>query len=209
MYKPYEDEKWYFFTTRDRKHKIGDRVDRFAGNGYWRRSGGGKDVVSDGSKIGKKEHFVFYIGKPPSGLRTDWNIYKYKRATTRRKKEDGEAIEHNLEGQVHPSEENNNNEPALRQSRKKRRIDLSGLCNNGNGTKSYSNKPAATDELDIFEDFTAPTILSPNPFGGSTIPPTNGNNPLYLELMIEHEAANHRTTTQQQHPDNQQGPTNS
>ncbi|PON33078.1 NAC domain containing protein [Parasponia andersonii] len=153
MYKPYEDEKWYFFTTRDGKHKIGDRVDRIAGNRYWRTSEGGKDVVSDCSKIGSKDHFVFYIGKPPSDLRTDSNIYKHKRATTKRKKEDGEAIEHNLEDQVHPSEENNNNEPALRQSRAKiRHIAVSGLCNNGNGTTSYSNQPAATDELDIFED---------------------------------------------------------
>lgn len=83
--------EWYFFTPRDRKYPNGSRPNRAAGNGYWKATGADKPVAHKGRTAGIKKALVFYHGKPPRGVKTDWIMHEYRLADTNRssKKKDG------------------------------------------------------------------------------------------------------------------------
>lgn len=70
--------EWYLFTPRDRKYPNGERPNRAAGDGYWKATGADKAVVTNRIKIGFKKSLVFYNGKPPGGLKTDWMMHEYR-----------------------------------------------------------------------------------------------------------------------------------
>ncbi|CAN6457636.1 unnamed protein product [Victoria cruziana] len=72
------DKEWYFFSPRDRKYPNGSRPNRGAGSGFWKATGTDKNIVVDGRKVGIKKALVFYIGKPPSGSKTNWIMHEYK-----------------------------------------------------------------------------------------------------------------------------------
>ncbi|XP_010931441.1 NAC domain-containing protein 68 isoform X1 [Elaeis guineensis] len=72
--------EWYFFTPRDRKYPNGSRPNRAAGKGYWKATGADKPVVPKGSTraLGIKKALVFYSGKAPRGVKTDWIMHEYR-----------------------------------------------------------------------------------------------------------------------------------
>ncbi|KAG5549946.1 hypothetical protein RHGRI_015043 [Rhododendron griersonianum] len=74
------EEEWYFFTPRDRKYPNGVRPNRMAGPGYWKATGTDKPIVSsrDATILGVKKGLVFYIGRPPRGIKTDWSMHEYR-----------------------------------------------------------------------------------------------------------------------------------
>lgn len=73
------EDEWFFFSPRDRKYPNGVRPNRTTASGYWKATGSDRPILSpDGSKIGVKKALVFYIGKAPSGLKTDWNMMEYR-----------------------------------------------------------------------------------------------------------------------------------
>ncbi|KAK1696234.1 hypothetical protein QYE76_012931 [Lolium multiflorum] len=72
--------EWYFFTPRDRKYPNGSRPNRAAGAGYWKATGADKPVVHAGRTVGIKKALVFYHGKPPRGVKTDWIMHEYRLA---------------------------------------------------------------------------------------------------------------------------------
>jgi No apical meristem (NAM) protein len=74
--------EWYFFTPRDRKYPNGSRPNRAAGQGYWKATGADKPVVPKGSarQVGIKKALVFYAGKAPRGIKTDWIMHEYRLA---------------------------------------------------------------------------------------------------------------------------------
>ncbi|CAD6215148.1 unnamed protein product [Miscanthus lutarioriparius] len=72
--------EWYFFTPRDRKYPNGSRPNRAAGNGYWKATGADKPVVPRGRTLGIKKALVFYAGKAPRGVKTDWIMHEYRLA---------------------------------------------------------------------------------------------------------------------------------
>ncbi|KAJ8646620.1 hypothetical protein MRB53_008368 [Persea americana] len=76
------EKEWYFFSPRDRKYPNGDRPNRAAGFGYWKATGTDKRIVdSEGKKnIGVKKALVFYKGRPPKGLKTNWIMHEYRLA---------------------------------------------------------------------------------------------------------------------------------
>ncbi|CAM0885731.1 unnamed protein product [Alopecurus aequalis] len=74
--------EWYFFTPRDRKYPNGSRPSRAAGAGYWKATGADKPVVHGGRTVGIKKALVFYHGKPPRGVKTDWIMHEYRLADT-------------------------------------------------------------------------------------------------------------------------------
>ncbi|CAM0951901.1 unnamed protein product [Alopecurus aequalis] len=74
--------EWYFFTPRDRKYPNGSRPNRAAGAGYWKATGADKPVVHVGRTVGIKKALVFYHGKPPRGVKTDWIMHEYRLADT-------------------------------------------------------------------------------------------------------------------------------
>lgn len=78
--------EWYFFTPRDRKYPNGSRPNRAAGRGYWKATGADKPVTPQGSgrPLGIKKALVFYSGKAPKGIKSDWIMHEYRLADTNR-----------------------------------------------------------------------------------------------------------------------------
>lgn len=72
--------EWYFFTPRDRKYPNGSRPNRAAGRGYWKATGADKPLVPKGTTkpVGIKKALVFYAGKAPRGIKTDWIMHEYR-----------------------------------------------------------------------------------------------------------------------------------
>ncbi|XP_065012434.1 NAC domain-containing protein 2-like [Musa acuminata AAA Group] len=81
------DREWYFFSPRDRKYPNGVRPNRAAASGYWKATGTDKPVMaSKGSEsIGVKKALVFYQGRPPRGVKTDWIMHEYRLADAHNK----------------------------------------------------------------------------------------------------------------------------
>ncbi|WVZ68422.1 hypothetical protein U9M48_017360 [Paspalum notatum var. saurae] len=75
-------KEWYFFTPRDRKYPNGSRPNRAAGRGYWKATGADKPIAPRGScrAAGIKKALVFYCGKAPRGVKTDWIMHEYRLA---------------------------------------------------------------------------------------------------------------------------------
>lgn len=76
------DREWYFFSPRDRKYPNGIRPNRAAASGYWKATGTDKPIQrSNGTEnIGVKKALVFYKGRPPKGLKTNWIMHEYRLA---------------------------------------------------------------------------------------------------------------------------------
>nr|QIM56795.1 NAC domain-containing protein 10-4 [Phyllostachys edulis] len=83
------EKEWYFFSPRDRKYPNGARPNRAAGSGYWKATGTDKAIVSTptSENIGVKKGLVFYRGKPPKGVKTDWIMHEYRLTTTSKSKQ--------------------------------------------------------------------------------------------------------------------------
>ncbi|XP_038987690.1 NAC transcription factor 25 [Phoenix dactylifera] len=78
----YGEQEWYFFSPRDRKYPNGARPNRAAPSGYWKATGTDKPILTSGGahKVGVKKALVFYGGKPPKGIKTDWIMHEYRLA---------------------------------------------------------------------------------------------------------------------------------
>ncbi|KAG8637119.1 hypothetical protein MANES_15G084700v8 [Manihot esculenta] len=76
------EQEWYFFSPRDRKYPNGVRPNRAATSGYWKATGTDKPVLTCGGtqKVGVKKALVFYGGKPPKGIKTNWIMHEYRLA---------------------------------------------------------------------------------------------------------------------------------
>lgn len=74
------EQEWYFFSPRDRKYPNGIRPNRTAASGYWKATGTDKLISSANENIGVKKALVFYKGRPPKGLKTDWIMHEYRLA---------------------------------------------------------------------------------------------------------------------------------
>lgn len=77
------EKEWYFFSPRDRKYPNGVRPNRAAASGYWKATGTDKTIIASASEgghanIGVKKALVFYQGKPPKGIKTNWIMHEYR-----------------------------------------------------------------------------------------------------------------------------------
>ncbi|XP_009378492.2 NAC domain-containing protein 72 [Pyrus x bretschneideri] len=72
------EKEWYFFSPRDRKYPNGSRPNRVAGTGYWKATGTDKVITTEGKKVGIKKALVFYVGKAPKGIKTNWIMHEYR-----------------------------------------------------------------------------------------------------------------------------------
>uniref|UniRef100_A0ACD5TQS7 Uncharacterized protein n=1 Tax=Avena sativa TaxID=4498 RepID=A0ACD5TQS7_AVESA len=78
-----DGNEWYFFSPRDRKYPNGVRPNRAAGSGYWKATGTDKPITNSsgaGEVVGVKKALVFYQGRPPKGLKTNWIMHEYRLA---------------------------------------------------------------------------------------------------------------------------------
>ncbi|KAI0520039.1 hypothetical protein KFK09_007504 [Dendrobium nobile] len=80
------EREWYFFSPRDRKYPNGVRPNRAAASGYWKATGTDKPIISGNENIGVKKALVFYTGRPPKGLKTDWIMHEYRLADSQNSK---------------------------------------------------------------------------------------------------------------------------
>ncbi|KAJ7547784.1 hypothetical protein O6H91_08G104400 [Diphasiastrum complanatum] len=75
------EREWYFFSPRDRKYPNGARPNRAAASGYWKATGTDKPISSDAGgyhKVGVKKALVFYKGRAPKGVKTNWIMHEYR-----------------------------------------------------------------------------------------------------------------------------------
>ncbi|KAG8373674.1 hypothetical protein BUALT_Bualt11G0049200 [Buddleja alternifolia] len=79
----YGEKEWYFFSPRDRKYPNGSRPNRAAGTGYWKATGADKPVGKP-KTLGIKKALVFYAGKAPKGVKTNWIMHEYRLANVDR-----------------------------------------------------------------------------------------------------------------------------
>ncbi|CAN8251737.1 unnamed protein product [Cochlearia groenlandica] len=79
----YGEKEWYFFSHRDRKYPNGSRPNRSAGTGYWKATGADKPICKP-KTLGIKKALVFYAGKAPKGIKTNWIMHEYRLANVDR-----------------------------------------------------------------------------------------------------------------------------
>lgn len=76
------EQERYFFSSKEAKYRIGNRINRATASGYWKATGLDKQITSRRYQIaGMRKTLVFHMGKPPHGSRTDWIMHEYRLVT--------------------------------------------------------------------------------------------------------------------------------
>ncbi|KAJ8754739.1 hypothetical protein K2173_012128 [Erythroxylum novogranatense] len=73
-----DPEQWFFFIPRQESEAKGGRPRRQTSTGYWKATGSPAHVFSNNQIIGMKRTMVFYMGRAPSGQKTEWKMNEYK-----------------------------------------------------------------------------------------------------------------------------------
>uniref|UniRef100_A0A5B6YNL3 Putative NAC domain-containing protein 7 isoform X1 n=1 Tax=Davidia involucrata TaxID=16924 RepID=A0A5B6YNL3_DAVIN len=73
-----EQNEWYFFSHKDKKYPTGTRTNRATMAGFWKATGRDKAVYDKSKLIGMRKTLVFYKGRAPNGLKSDWIMHEYR-----------------------------------------------------------------------------------------------------------------------------------
>ncbi|XP_047972039.1 NAC domain-containing protein JA2L-like [Salvia hispanica] len=71
------DRVWFYFTKRNRRYSHADVADRRAGDGYSKVIGALKRITPNGERIGSRRLFVYFTGKSPDSVQTDWLMQEF------------------------------------------------------------------------------------------------------------------------------------
>lgn len=147
---PFGEKEWYFFSPRDRKYPNGARPNRAAASGYWKATGtdkviiGSSMAVSGGGmqeNIGVKKALVFYKGRPPKGIKTNWIMHEYRLTDTA----------------------NNNNNRPVKTKDSSMRLDDWVLCRIYKKSHASTTTPMAASDQEEEEEQVVHETLLPNP----------------------------------------------
>lgn len=74
-----DDPECYFFSPRNYKYAKSQRANRTTKTGYWKGTGKDRTVTagSTGEQIATKRTLVFYSGRVPNGVKTNWIMHEY------------------------------------------------------------------------------------------------------------------------------------
>ncbi|XP_008775289.1 NAC domain-containing protein 43 [Phoenix dactylifera] len=70
--------EWYLFSHNDKKYPTGTRTNRATAAGFWKATGRDKVIHTSFKRIGKRKTLVFYKGRAPHGLKSDWIMHEYR-----------------------------------------------------------------------------------------------------------------------------------
>ncbi|XP_028752271.1 uncharacterized protein LOC114711984 [Neltuma alba] len=75
-----DDPEWFFFSPRHYKYSNSTRSNRATSRGFWKPTGKDRDIKVRGTNkiIGAKKTLVFYRGRVPHGVKTNWVIHEYQ-----------------------------------------------------------------------------------------------------------------------------------
>ncbi|XP_010059533.2 NAC domain-containing protein 90 [Eucalyptus grandis] len=73
-----DPEQWFFFIPRQESEYRGGRPRRLTTTGYWKATGSPGFVYSSNRIVGLKRTMVFYTGRAPKGMKTEWKMNEYK-----------------------------------------------------------------------------------------------------------------------------------
>jgi hypothetical protein len=144
------ENEWYFFSPRDRKYPNGARPNRAAGSGYWKATGTDKAILltPTSENIGVKKALVFYSGKPPKGVKTDWIMHEYRLTganKTTKRRGSSMRLDDWVLCRIHKK---SNNFQFSDQDQEGSTVEEESLNNNMNGTIAASPKSEANDDHD-------------------------------------------------------------
>ncbi|CAI9092749.1 OLC1v1028075C1 [Oldenlandia corymbosa var. corymbosa] len=77
---PSINNRWYVFTSRQKKYPKGYRPSRSAPGGFWKATGADVPIrVKPGvEELGYRKSLVYHKGKPPHGTKTGWIMHEFK-----------------------------------------------------------------------------------------------------------------------------------
>jgi hypothetical protein len=93
-YRDHGENRWFFFTRRERKHEGGKRPNRTTpGGGHWNATGTWRLIYADGELVGCVGTQVFYetlrkkkkgdeVAEEEDSGKTHWTMYEYESLTS-------------------------------------------------------------------------------------------------------------------------------